>query len=134
MEISKYKTVKKEGIKGNTTVQMAYILPLFFFLFILIIHTVFYFHDKIILNGIACETAILGSQLERRQDETGKINLEEFFKERTEKKLILFAEYTVSVDKTKKEVIVTVAAKKNKMKLNIEQKARIMHTEKRLRS
>ena len=113
---------------------MAYILPLFFFFFILIIHTVFYFHDKIILNGIACETAILGSQLERRQDETGKINLEEFFKERTEKKLILFAEYTVTVDKTKKEVIVTVAAKKNKMKLNIEQKARIMHTEKRLRS
>ena len=126
MEISKYKTIKKEGIKGNTTVQMAYILPLFFFFFIFIIHTVFYLHDKIILNGIACENAIL--------DETGKINLEEFFKERTEKKLILFAEYTVTVDKTKKEVIVTVAAKKNKMKLNIEQKARIMHTEKRLRS
>lgn len=119
---------------GITSIQMAYIMPAFFFLFILIIHTVFYFHDKIILNGTACETAVLGAQVERKQDEKGKINLEQFFKERTGKKLILFSEYTVSIDKTNKEITVKAEAKKNKMKLKIEQRARIMKTEKRLRN
>ncbi|MCU6748390.1 MULTISPECIES: TadE family protein [Lachnospiraceae] len=125
---------RKNSVTGITSIQMAYIMPAFFFLFILIIHTVFYFHDKIILNGAACETAVLGAQLERKQDETEKTNLEQFFRERTEKKLILFSEYTISIGKTNSEITVKAEAKKNKMKLKIEQKARIMKTEKRLRN
>ena len=125
---------RKNSVTGITSIQMAYIMPAFFFLFILILHTVFYFHDKIILNGAACETAVLGAQLERKQDETEKTNLEQFFRERTEKKLILFSEYTISIGKTNSEITVKAEDKKNKMKLKIEQKARIMKTEKRLRN
>ena len=46
-------------VKGSTVIEMAYIIPLFLGLFVLIMHAVFYYHDKAVLNGAAGETAIL---------------------------------------------------------------------------
>ena len=55
----------KKDMKASTVIEMSYIMPVFLFLFLLIMYTVFYYHDKAVLNGAAAETAVLGAQAER---------------------------------------------------------------------
>ena len=45
-------------VSGNSVIEMSYIMPLFFSLFVIIIHTVFYYHDKAIIGGAAAESAL----------------------------------------------------------------------------
>lgn len=45
-------------VSGSTVVEMSYIMPLILLMFVLIIHTVFYFYDRAVLNGAAAETAV----------------------------------------------------------------------------
>ena len=40
-------------VSGSTVVEMSYIMPLILLMFVLIIHTVFYFYDRAVLNGAA---------------------------------------------------------------------------------
>ena len=42
-------------VSGSTVVEMSYIMPLILLMFVLIIHTVFYFYDRAVLNGAAAE-------------------------------------------------------------------------------
>ncbi len=111
---------------------MSYIMPLFLFLFVLIIHTVFYFHDKAVLNGAACETAVLGAQLERKKG-AEEYDMEAFFLERTKGKLIIMTDPGVSVIKGNNEVTVEVSARRSMMKLSVCQKAVIAKPEEKIR-
>ena len=58
---------RKRELKGSAVVEMSYIIPMILFLFVMIIHAVFYYHDKAVLNGAAGETAVLGAQTARRK-------------------------------------------------------------------
>ena len=87
---------ERKEVRGSTVVEMAYIMPLFLLLFVLVINTVFFFHDKVILNGAACETAVLGAQRARLKD-TEETDLEGFSMERIRGKLIRMTELRVSV-------------------------------------
>lgn len=118
-------------MKGSSVIEMSYIMLIFLGLFVLIIHVVFYYHDKAVINGAAGETALLGAQAERGKTEG--YDLEAFFRERTEGKLIYMTEAKVSVDKTEKEIKVSVSAQRSFMKLEICQKARIIRPERRIR-
>ena len=60
---------------------MAYIMPLFLGLFVILIHAVFYYHDKAVINGAAAETAVLGAQADRNA--IADYDLEGFFYDRT---------------------------------------------------
>ena len=105
--------VKKQRLSGSTVIEMSYIMPVFLGLFVLIIHTVFYFHDKAVLNGAAGETAILGAQAERR--EGAEYDLEVFFRERTDGKLIYMTDVDVSVSRSENEITVSESAEKEFM-------------------
>ncbi len=52
--------VKK--VRGSATVEMAYMMPVIFLVFVSAIYMVFYLHDKNIVIGAAYETAIVGAQ------------------------------------------------------------------------
>ena len=52
-------TKKMRWVSGNSVIEMSYIMPLFFSLFVIIIHTVFYYHDKAIIGGAAAESAVI---------------------------------------------------------------------------
>ena len=54
-------TKKMRWVSGNSVIEMSYIMPLFFSLFVIIIHTVFYYHDKAIIEGAAADTHLAGS-------------------------------------------------------------------------
>lgn len=45
-------TKKMRWVSGNSVIEMSYIMPLFFSLFVIIIHTVFYYHDKAIIEAL----------------------------------------------------------------------------------
>lgn len=124
----RYRTIY---VKGSSVIEMSYIMPLFLGLFVLIIHAVFYYHDKAVMNGAAGETALLGAQAERGKEE--EYDLEAFFRERTEGKLIYMTDTDVSVDKTETEIRVSVSARRSFMKLEIYQKALIIRPERRIR-
>lgn len=59
------KAMQRKTVRGVITVEMSYLIPLILLVFILIIETAFYFHDKNILLGAAAETAVVGAQAER---------------------------------------------------------------------
>ena len=125
------KSIVKRAARGSTVVEMSYIIPMFLGLFVLIMHAVFYYHDKAVLNGAASETAILGVQAERRADT--EYDLEEFFRERTSGKLIYMTDVDISVSETDEEITVNAAAQRSFMKMKISQKALIVKPEKNIR-
>ena len=61
-------------VSGNSVIEMSYIMPLFFSLFVIIIHTMFYYHDKAIIGGAAAESAVMGAQYVRRYDKNYDID------------------------------------------------------------
>lgn len=118
-------------LKGSAVVEMSYIIPLFLGLFVLIVHAVFYYHDKAVLNAAAAETAVLGAQTVRR--EGTEYDLEGFFRERSDGKLIWMTGTSVSVSETDREITVEASAHRSIMSLSVRQKARIACPEEKLR-
>lgn len=101
---------------------MAYLIPAFFLLFVIIIHTVFYYHDKVILSGAACETAVVIAQEARRKGER-EFDAEVFFRERIREKLVLLTVSEVNITDSGSEISVEVSACRSFMQLTIQQKA-----------
>ncbi len=124
-------TIREKSLNGSSVVEMSYIMCLFFAMFVVLIHAVFYYHDKVILNGAAAETAVLGAQENR--DETAHYDLEGFFIERTRGKLIYMTDVEVAVDRKRETVAVTAKAQRSFMKLDICQRAVIAKPEKKIR-
>lgn|SRR5699024_4993018 len=110
---------------------MSYIIPMILFLFVMIIHAVFYYHDKAVLNGAAGETAVLGAQTARRKGT--EYDLEEFFHNRTEGKLIYMTDPDVSVEEDEESVTVKASAARSFMRLSIYQRALIVKPEEKIR-
>lgn len=113
---------ERKWVNGSTVVEMAYLIPAFFLLFVLVIHTVFYCHDKVILSGAACETAAVTAQEARRKGDR-RFDAEAFFRERIGDKLILLTVSDVSITDGESVVSVEVSAYRSVMKLAIQQKA-----------
>lgn len=122
---------RKRELKGSAVVEMSYIIPMILFLFVMIIHAVFYYHDKAVLNGAAGETAVLGAQTARRKGT--EYDLEEFFHNRTEGKLIYMTDPDVSVEEDKESVTVKASAARSFMRLSIYQRALIVKPEEKIR-
>ena len=118
-------------LKGSSVIEMSYIMLMFLSIFMLIVHTVFYYHDKAVLNGAAGETAVLGTQAARGKEEA--YDLEAFFRERTKGKLIYMSSADVSVEITEEKIIVSASAQRAFMKLEVCQKALIIRPEKKIR-
>ena len=118
-------------VSGSTVVEMSYIMPLILLMFVLIIHTVFYFYDRAVLNGAAAETAVLGAELERRHG--AEENLKEFFEERTSGKLILMTDPSVAITRTDNKIQVTAMVQKGRFELEVRQRAVIVNPEEKIR-
>ncbi|MCL2865251.1 MAG: pilus assembly protein [Lachnospiraceae bacterium] len=125
--------MKVKELKASATIEMAYIVPITLFIIMAIIFIVFYFHDKNILIGAAAETAVIGTQVERRKDIKGTVDLEDVFAGRVENKLIIFPNHQVRVEQSRKEITVYVSAEKGWLQLHIKQGAYKMEPEASIR-
>lgn len=73
-------------LRGSFTIEAAVIVPVILFIFGVLLHILFYWHDKNILMSTAHETAALGSS----RSEMEELELEYYFFDRMEGKLLLF--------------------------------------------
>ena len=115
-------------LSGVTVVEMSYIIPLCILLFVTIIYTVFYYHDKIVMIGALAETAAVGAEHERRVTEW-EYEGEDFLRTRLDGKLILMTEYEVSYETEGNMIVVQVQAERGYMKLKLCQKAIVARPE-----
>lgn len=123
--------IKNKKVRGSTVIEMAYIMPIFLGMFLLIMNAVFYYHDKAVINGAAGETAILGVQAERRKNT--QYDPEKFFMERIKGKLICMTDTDVDILKENDGITVTASAQKAFMKIEVSQKALIVKPEEKIR-
>lgn len=68
------------------TIEAAVIVPIILFIFGILLHILFYWHDKNVLMSTAHETAVLGSS----RNEMAEMELEYYFFSCIEGKLLLF--------------------------------------------
>lgn len=120
-------------VSGVITIELSYLIPLILFLFVSIMYTVFYYHDKNILIGAASETAVLGAQLKRKPDENDLVDLSDFCQERIQGKLIFFAGAQADISLSDKGIEITVYASRGRMKIQTTQKAPVVKPEKKIR-
>ena len=112
--------------------EAAYILPLFLGLFLLLITTAFYFHDKAILYVTAYETAVVGAQKDRLGDTFSEEELEQHFRQRVEGKLLFFSGLEVEASRQGETVTVEALGCKGRWQTRAEGRARRMGTEEKL--
>lgn len=130
----KYKNCKRKGkLQAILTVELAYLFIVLLSMFIMIIHAIFYYHDKNILQGAASETAVLWAQLERRQEDYKEMSAETFCQNRINGKLILFSSVSVSAAQSDEEIDVTVSAEKGFMKVSVRGTAAVVKPEDKIR-
>ena len=101
-------TKKMRWVSGNSVIEMSYIMPLFFSLFV-----------------------IMGAQYVRRYDKN--YDIEAFFQEKIHGKLIYMTDVNVIAEVNKEEVQVFAEAKRSFMKTNVKRTADIVNPEKKIR-
>lgn len=108
---------------------MAYIMPVVFFAFIALMYILFYLHDKSIITGAGYETAVVGCQKLKWNDENIEEQLKQLFRERTVGKLIFFSKADMKLVIEGEMVTVKASAEKKRMKIYTEQKCRMTRPE-----
>ncbi len=119
-------------VKGSTTVEMALLMPMIFLVFLLVVRTTFYYHDKSILNGIAYETLTVAVQT-ARNPKPEEADVEAFCREKAQGKLIYFSSPEVSLESTKEMAKIQITASRGKMKIRVLRQANVPHPEKKIR-
>jgi len=118
-------------LKGSITVEASYIVPLVFTVFIVIIYSTFYFHDKNIMRGALYEVeAIIG---QRERIEETKENWNSYFEERLGDKLILFSGCVFETEMLGDDVILTASASKGVMRISTQGLTRVIKPERHIR-
>lgn len=92
-----------KSMRGSFTIEAAVIVPVILFIFGVLLHILFYWHDKNILMSTAHETVALGSS----RSEMEELELEYYFFDRMEGKLLLFdrVECVSSIEKNSVTVV-----------------------------
>lgn len=122
----------KGTCQGNTIVEMAYLMPVILLMWILIIYGIFLFHDKVILSGAAYETAVVGSEYVH-EDEISEGELEQYFQDRIDGKLLFFPEVTAQAEIEEDQITVSSQASRKGMGVSVIQRAPITFPEKEIR-
>lgn len=103
-------------IKGSITIEASIIVPLILFVFVVLLHILFYYHDKNILMVTAHETLALGSGYQELKEE----ELERYFQSRIKHKLMLFQDVESEIQITNHNVIINCEARKHVMRIQFE--------------
>ena len=126
--------MKVKRLNAVMTIEMAIIIPLVLFMVMGLILTIFYFHDKNILNGAASETAVVGSAKLRESEEFDEEEIENFCRERIQGKCIFLVSHRIEVSVSDTEVVVEVTAAKRDFSISVIKKAVVTEPERKIRN
>ena len=125
--------MRRKELTGSFTIEMAVILPVVMSIFMGIILTVFYYHDKNILNGAAYETVVIGSSKMREKEKITEEELITFCRERMKGKCIFLTETEIGISITEEELEVELTASKNSFKVSVVKRMALTEPEKKIR-
>ena len=124
----------KDKLKAVMTIEMSFLVPIIMFLFMGLVLSTFYYHDKNIINGAAYETAVTGSIQAREKEGTSEVELIQFCRDRMRGKCFFLVSHHVDVSIDEEVVVVEISAWKGQFRLSVLKKAAITTPEKRIRN
>ena len=101
--------------KGSVTVEMAFLVPIVFSVIVIVMQILFYFHDKIILEGVVHETVTVCSSREEITEE----EVERYFQEALGKRLLMFGYVETQVELAKDEIQMSCCSRRNRMQVEV---------------
>lgn len=113
----------RQTCKASTIVEMAYMMPVVFLLWALVIYGTLLFHDKAIISAAAYETVVVGREVTHENEKYSEEMLGKYFQERVRGKMLFFKEISANVKMTEERIRIYVSAEKRGMRIKIEQSA-----------
>ncbi len=124
----------QKKLKAALTIEMSFLIPIVLVIFMELIMTIFYYHDKNILNGAAYETSVVGSASMRKKEKLTDSDLEVFCRDRMKGKCIFLTFQEVDVTIDEEEIRVEVSARKKGFSVSVEKQSFISRPEKKIRN
>lgn len=106
----------RKGLKGSLTIEASFLVPLILFVFGVLLHMLFYYHDKNVIAGIAYETGVYAAG----RQEVDEAEAERHFQSRVKGRLLLFDTVKSEIHMEEKQVQIVCRAKRNAMSLRSE--------------
>ncbi|MFV0362103.1 MAG: TadE/TadG family type IV pilus assembly protein [Suipraeoptans sp.] len=120
-------------LKGSFTIEASFIVPIIMMIFITIVLTIFYYHDKNILNAAVYETAVVASIRFRDEKEMSEDIIEELLLERIGNKCIFLSYENNEIIVEKEVICIKATASKGKFKVRASAQAATVKAEEKIR-
>lgn len=120
----------RKRINAAFTIEAAVLVPLILMIFGVLVHILFYYHDKNVLLGLTHETAVLGSG----RDGMREYDLERQLFSKASGRLLLMKGIDPDVYLEEEQIMVVCSAKKGKMSMSVECKMSRTNPEDSIRS
>ncbi len=108
----------KTNVKGSLTIEAAVIVPMILLIFGILMHILFYWHDKVILVSAAYETVALGAG----RSEMDEAQLEHEFYARVKGKLLLLNKVECKVQTETEEVLIKCSGSRKTSQVQVKQR------------
>lgn len=131
VKIAKYKVMR---LQGSATVEMIYIMPIIFLVFLVVIYMAFFFHDKNALQGITYEAVVIGSSQYRTNDGIQEEEIIEFIQEKSATRMLFLPVPEVDITVTEDEITIVTSGSKNKLNIEVEKSFPLVELETKIRS
>lgn len=106
--------------KGSATIELVYIMPVIFLVFMVAVNLSFFFHDKNVLQGLTYEAVLIGSSQYRRYGTVQEEEIYEFLQENAEEKLLYFPIPEIEISVAEDMIIIGTTTDKNQMHIEVE--------------
>ena len=102
-------------MRGSVTVEMSFLVPIIFSVIVVVIQILFYFHDKIVLEGVVYETVTVCSG----KDEITEEDVKAYFSEALGNRLFMFRSVESEVTLEEKEIRMSCGSWRSNMALQV---------------
>ena len=120
-------------MKASATIEVTYIMPVILLVFMVAVHSGFYYHDKNILQGTIYEATIIGAQQYRLEDSVDSESVRLFVEEKCKGKLLFFNLASLTIKEEKNEVRIEATMKKRGMSIKIQKSMPLLKQENHIR-
>ena len=120
-------------MKGSATIEILYIMPVIFLMYVSIIYLGFFFHDKNVLQLVATEATAIGQSQYRNM---GKLDIEDitvFIQEKANRRLLFFEDPDIQIEEKEKCIYVRLHSCTKRLKITTQKGRILLKPEERIR-
>ena len=120
-------------VKASTVIEMSYMMGVVMMTWMVVLFTLFYYYDKLILSGAVYETVVVGSEMLHEEETVEEAQLESFFQKRMKGKLIFMPSANAEAKINENEIVLEVRARNKGLNIYVVRKMAVTTPEKRIR-